>query len=271
MRRFKILFFWIFINKNNVGFVELLKFLVKPTIGILAKRYIHDISEGENDIKVVLKGCEHTLYWPKSFSLNRLDQVICETFDKKDWHYYQKEHTEIERGEYLLDIGTAEGLFPLTVQDRCSHIYLIEPGKTFKRTLEKTFEPVKNKITLYNTAVGNIDGEIMFSEDSLDGKITGDEGINAETTPICKMDTLMKDKKVTYIKADIEGFEQEMLKGAVETIKNNKPKIAITTYHDQNDPDEIIRLIKSYVPEYNHYVKGIYEKTPKPVLIHFWI
>ena len=49
MRRFKILFFWIFINKNNVGFVELLKFLVKPTIGILAKRYIHDISEGEND------------------------------------------------------------------------------------------------------------------------------------------------------------------------------------------------------------------------------
>ena len=73
------------------------------------------------------------------------------------------------------------------------------------------------------------------------------------------------------MKADIEGFELEMLKGAEQTIKNNKPKIAITTYHTQNNPKEIIDLIKSFVPEYNYYVKGIYEQTPKPVLIHFWI
>ena len=62
-----------------------------------------------------------------------------------------------------------------------------------------------------------------------------------------------------------------MLKGAEQTIKNNKPKIAITAYHTQNDPNEIIAIIKGFVPEYNYYVKGIYEMDPKPVMIHFWI
>ncbi|HYD89942.1 MAG TPA: FkbM family methyltransferase [Flavobacterium sp.] len=271
MRRFKILFFWIFINRNNVSFSEMLNFLFKPTINILAKKYVQETIEGDDDVKVVLKGYKYPLYWPKSFSFNRLDQVVCETFDSNDWHYYQKEHTEIKNGEHLLDIGTAEGLFPLTVQEMCTHIYLIEPGKTFNATLNKTFEPIQDKITIYNVAVGNEDGEIMFSEDSLDGKITNGTEANSEKITICRIDTLMKDKKVTYLKADIEGFEQEMLKGAAETIIRNKPKIAITTYHDQNNPDEIITLIKSYVPEYNYYVKGIYEKTPKPVLIHFWI
>jgi hypothetical protein len=89
---------------------------------------------------------------------------------------------------------------------------------------------------------------------------------------INKVDTLFnKVEKITYLKADIEGFEAEMLKGAEQTIKRNKPKIAITTYHTQNNPEEIISIIKEFVPEYNYYVKGIYEKTPKPVMIHFWI
>ena len=62
-----------------------------------------------------------------------------------------------------------------------------------------------------------------------------------------------------------------MLLGAEETIKTNKPKIAITSYHKENDPQKIITLIKSYVPEYNYFVKGIHGEEPKPVMIHFWI
>lgn len=62
-----------------------------------------------------------------------------------------------------------------------------------------------------------------------------------------------------------------MLIGAEETIKLNKPKIAITCYHEQNNSIEMIKLIKSYVPEYNYFVKGIHGEEPKPVMIHFWI
>ncbi len=272
MRRLKILFFWIFINKNNVGFIELLRFLTKPKIAGIAKKYGDRIVEDGDDYKVSFKGTDKILYWPTSFPLGRLDQVICETFDTSDWHYYQKEHTVIEPGEILLDIGTAEGLLSLLEIDECSHIYMVEPGGGFYKSLRKTFAPYQDKFTIFNVAVGNEDTEILFSDDSLNGKVVEGNEANAQKIALRKIDTLLSNnEKITYLKADIEGYEEEMLKGAEQTIKRNKPKIAITTYHGENDPKEIIRIIKSFVPEYKYYVKGIYEETPKPVLIHFWI
>jgi len=271
MRRLKILFFWFFSAKNNVSVFELISFLVKPTITVTAKKHLISINDDDDDYKVIFKGLEHPLYWPKTFSLYRFYQIISETFDVNDWHYYQKEHTEIVQGEILLDIGASEGLLPLAVAPICSHLYLVEPGMTFNKALQKTMAPYAAKTTIINAAVGNEDGEIYFSEDSLEGKVSKNADADTYKININKIDTLIGNRKITYLKADIEGFELEMLKGAAITISTNKPKIAITTYHEQNNPDEIIALIKSYVPQYNYYVKGIYEKTPKPVLIHFWI
>lgn len=271
MRRLKILFFWIFVNKNNVSFKELLQFLTKQKINTIAKKHIKAIHLNE-EYEVSFKVFSHKLFWPKNFTVNRLDQVVAETFDPNDWHFYQKDKTKIEKGEILLDIGTAEGLFPLIVIDECSHIYMVEPSTTFNKCLNKTFSNHLEKVTIFNTAIGNEDGMITFNEDSLDGMVSENNSDDCVQMSIHKVDTLFKNgEKITYLKADIEGFEAEMLKGAEQTIKRNKPKIAITTYHTQNDPNEIISLIKGFVPEYNYYVKGIYEKTPKPVMIHFWI
>ena len=271
MRRIKILFFWIFVNKNNLSFIELFQFLTKPKINTIAKQHIKTIHLND-EYEVLFHAFPHKLFWPKSFTINRLDQVIAETFDPKDWHYYQKKQTPIEKGEILLDIGTAEGLFPLTVVDVCNHIYIVEPSTTFNKCLKKTFSNHLDKVTIFNTAIGNEDGVITFNEDSLDGMISDVTTDDSQQISINKVDTLFKNgEKITYLKADIEGFEAEMLKGAEQTIKRNKPKIAITTYHTQNDPKEIIDLITGFVPEYKYYVKGIYEKTPKPVMIHFWI
>lgn len=271
MRRLQILFFWIFNNKNNISFKELIHFLLKPRINKIAQQHIEKIELNE-DYEVKFKTLQNKLYWPQNFSVNRLDQVVAETFDPNDWHFYQKEKTTIEEGEILLDIGTAEGLFPLTVVDVCGHIYMVEPSTTFNKCLNKTFSNHLHKVTIFNTAIGNEDGMITFNEDSLDGMISDSDSVDCVQMSIHKVDSLFKNgEKITYLKADIEGFEAEMLKGAEQTIKKNKPKIAITTYHTQNDPNEIISLIKGFVPEYNYYVKGIYEKTPKPVMIHFWI
>jgi FkbM family methyltransferase len=270
MRRIHILLYWLLGHRNNVSFTELIRFLIKPQIKTIAYQYIAALEKKE-DYEVTFHNYTGQLHWPSTFSLSRLYQVIAETLDKNDWHYYQKDKTVVTKGEIILDIGTAEGLFPLTVVDYCQHIYMIEPSKIFLGCLQKTFDNYTDKISLFNVAVGNQEGRIPFDENSLDGKVALDTEQSSYEIEIRKIDTLMENKKITYLKADIEGFEYEMLKGAEETIKKNKPKIAITTYHTQNNPKEIISLIKSFVPEYQYYVKGIYEETPKPVLIHFWI
>ena len=89
-----------------------------------------------------------------------------------------------------------------------------------------------------------------------------------------KMETidslLANEPVITYLKADIEGFELEMLKGAEKIIKKHKPKIAITCYHPENDSNKIIALLKEYVPEYNFYKKGVFHEEGRPVMIHLW-
>jgi hypothetical protein len=62
-------------------------------------------------------------------------------------------------------------------------------------------------------------------------------------------------EKVTFIKADIEGAEMEMLKGAKETILKNKPKLAICIYHSDEDMLQIAEWIHNIVPEYKLYVR----------------
>jgi FkbM family methyltransferase len=241
----------------------------KPKVKDIGSRYIKNIHKS-TDYEVSFTHTPHTLYWPANFSIDGIYQVTAETFDQDDWHFYQKKHTVIEDGEILLDIGTAEGLFPLAVVDKCEKIILVEPNKYFFAALQKTFRKHTHKVTIIHAAVGNKDGSITLQGESLSGQISEDVSAG-DMINIHKIDSILSDgQKITYLKADIEGFEQEMLKGAANTIKRNKPKIAITTYHPQNDAEEIIRLIKSYVPEYNFYVKGIYDVECKPVMIHFW-
>ncbi|WP_051197393.1 FkbM family methyltransferase [Flavobacterium soli] len=270
MRRIRIIFYWLFHTKNNIGFIELLKFLAKPKVDTIAKTFIQSIESIDEYYKVTFHNLSRDLYWPKKFSISGIYQVTSETFDTKDWHYYQHEKTTIDKGDILLDIGTAEGLFPLAVVDKCTHVYMIEPSQYFFKSLLKTFEQDIEKTTIFNVAVGAKKDKVFFNEDSLDGQIssnsTSNRSIDVET-----IDTLIGQNKITYLKADIEGFEYEMLQGAKETITKNRPKIAITTYHKQNNPTEIISLIKSFVPEYNYIVKGIHGEEPKPVMIHFWI
>jgi FkbM family methyltransferase len=269
MRRLKILWYWLFKIKNNINLIELLHFLFKPRVSIIANKYISQIVLKEF-YEISFHNLKHILYWPAKFSPKGVEQVTAETFDDQDWHFYQKQGTVIETGEILLDVGSAEGLFPLTVIDKCKEAILIEPNPEFYSALLQTFSPFNKKIRLIHAAVGNTDGHINIEGESLTGQVS--KYGSGTKVPICRIDSLIGlHQPITYLKADIEGFEYEMLRGAEQTIRKNKPKIAITTYHRENDSEKIIQLIKCFVPEYKHYVKGIYHEECKPVMIHFWI
>jgi FkbM family methyltransferase len=61
--------------------------------------------------------------------------------------------------------------------------------------------------------------------------------------------------EATYIKMDIEGAEMNALRGAAETIKKNKPKLAISVYHRKDDLLTIPSLIKSLCNKYVFYFR----------------
>ncbi|MCU0350597.1 MAG: FkbM family methyltransferase [Flavobacterium sp.] len=272
MRRVKILFYWLFKDKNNITFSILLQFLFKPSVTSIARPFIKEIKESDDHFFSVVKfhHFPEELFWPNSFPINRIYQVVAETFDTKDWHFYQKKHTEIKKGERLLDIGAAEGLFALAVAEKCEKIVMVEPSSSFVKALQQTFIKHSNKVEIVQAAVGDFCGEVPFEESSLDGSLYLSE-TSTNFVEIKTVDAIVGNQNITYLKADVEGFEQQVIAGATQTIKRCKPKIAITCYHKQNNADEMIAAIKAIVPEYQFYKIGVYQEGGKPVMIHGFI
>ena len=70
-----------------------------------------------------------------------------------------------------------------------------------------------------------------------------------------RLDDILKNERVTFIKMDIEGSEMDALRGAAELIKEQKPKLAICIYHSPEDMLEIPVYLKTLVPEYQIYIR----------------
>lgn len=60
---------------------------------------------------------------------------------------------------------------------------------------------------------------------------------------------------VTFIKMDIEGAEQAALRGAAGHIRRSHPKLAICTYHNNEDIWKIPRMIDEIQPGYCFYMR----------------
>ena len=91
-----------------------------------------------------------------------------------------------QQHDVILDVGTAEGLFILSVVDRCKKIVLIEPNDYFVSSLRRSFHNDLDKVSIYNVAVGAQAGEISFSSASLSSGVVS----NGESNIRKKMETI---------------------------------------------------------------------------------
>jgi hypothetical protein len=96
------------------------------------------------------------------------------------------------------------------------------------------------------------------------------DGVEVDVTTI---DDLFRDhdEPISYLKADLEGYDVEMLEGAVETIRRHTPRIAITTYHRAEHARTMERLLRRVHPAYQVRCKGIFQDTGSPVMLHAWV
>lgn len=85
------------------------------------------------------------------------------------------------------------------------------------------------------------------------GKIGQYKG-NTQTLSIDDLVTSENLSQVDFIKMDIEGAELYALKGASETIRKFKPKLAISVYHKPDDMIVIPEYIQSLNPDYQFYL-----------------
>lgn len=198
--------------------------------------------------------------------------------------------------DFYADIATGNDYFPLFITpQRKDHVFLdvgaydgntIESFQSYFPQYEKiyAFEPFEesaNKIKEKNFANTEV---VLAAASDYSGKkdfYCNDYGNLTMVTTILEkganhkkitlntvaIDDVVQDGKVTFVKMDIEGSELEALHGAAETIRNNKPFLAICAYHKKEDLITLIPYVKKLVPEYKVYLRH-HSKTPSDLVIY---
>lgn len=160
----------------------------------------------------------------KKKSIKKCYPVLQIEQDLESPHRYLTEDFNVNYGDVVIDIGAAEGNFSLSVIEKAAKVFIFEADSMWLEALEATFSPWKSKVEIISKFVSNID----------DGKN-------------CTIDNFFKNNKIDFIKMDVEGSELDVLKGSENLLeKNDNLKLAVCTYHRQNDAKDINALLTQH-------------------------
>lgn len=255
---------------SNLSIFDLLYNVFGPISKFKARPFLRSITEPVDGLRAVyFHGYQEPLYLPADLDHNFIYQIICELFRPEEWHYYETPETRVTADDYVLDAGAAEGLFTYLVAGRCRQIYAVEPLPAFISSMTKSFAALGN-VELIAAALGSKSDQGSLIGSGIGSVIVPDQTGSIVITTVDEL-IINQKRPLTYLKADLEGHERPMLAGARESISHYRPKIAITTYHKQNDHKFFMSFLESLNLGYQFKCRGIEERWGQPVMLHAWV
>jgi len=175
--------------------------------------------------------------------------------------YYPKDIINLKTNEVFIDCGVFDGNTIIDFVNRTGGQYDFiigfEPDEVMFQILKiRTLNYAR--CTIYNLGLHQGENEFYFSTRN-DGssKISYEQTMNKIKT-VSLDEFLFEQYHPTFIKMDIEGAEHSALMGMKKIITRDKPKLAISVYHKNNDIFEIPLLIKKLNPKYKIYLRHHY-------------
>jgi FkbM family methyltransferase len=169
-----------------------------------------------------------------------------------------------EPGAVALDVGANIGNHAIHLNRDFAEIHCFEPNpEVFRRLTDNIRSNRLANIRLHQAALGDCDDTLMFRE-NLEGNL-GASGFVDDDRPsghsrILRLPVFQADKlvrqlgitRVDFIKIDVEGFEQRVLKGLRETIAFNRPIVSFEFHGHLAGPDDFGKLT-ACLPDYQFY------------------
>ncbi len=194
---------------------------------------IEVLDDNESGLRYVMHEGKR-LYFKKRWSKKRIRLSFNELRKEQDIrspHCYETDGFKIEKGDVLVDIGAAEGIFALSNADKAGRIVLFESDKEWLEPLKATFAPWIEKVTIVNKFAGDVSNSKCVTLD----------------------DYFAPGDKLSFLKIDVEGAESRLLSGCKRILSDVKPlKIAICTYHKAEDEKELNEILVQYGLETSH-------------------
>ncbi len=169
-------------------------------------------------------------YLPKND--NHFNEYLSQAPEAEGRRIYQYHHIDkcfdymLQRPRNIaIDIGAHVGFWSFYLCKNFEMVHAFEPVKDFRDCFNLNVK-AKN-IKLYDCALGKEDSFISMEIDQSNSGKTHIK--NQDTTnkiPIKKLDDF-NFTKIDFIKIDVEGYEEFVIQGGLETLKKNRPLIII--------------------------------------------
>lgn len=146
--------------------------------------------------------------------------------------------TLMDSSKEFIDVGAHIGTWTLPFAKSCKRVHSFECSPRTYNFLcgNIALNGFDYKVKTYNIALGNETGNTTYYMRATDGGGNGcmrfecDKDVEEVTVPVATLDSFNL-TNIGLIKIDVEGFEQNVLEGASETLKNNNyPKIIFESW-----------------------------------------
>ena len=184
--------------------------------------------------------------------------------------YFDEDVVKFDEDEVLVDCGAYNGDSALAFIEAlgkqgvkgCRRIYAFEADCKNVEAMEKNLSAYDN-IEIVGKGVWDSVTELRFSNSGSTSSSFSDDGV---VIPVTTIDEVCAGQEVTFIKMDIEGSELKALRGAENTIRRCRPKLAVCVYHRKEDLITIPQYIRSLNPDYRFEFRNYSSDSLESVL-----
>ncbi len=181
---------------------------------------------------------------------------------------YESREVTIRPGDTVIDCGAHVGVFSRYALRRgAGRVIAIEPEPGNLACLETNLaeEISPGRVSVVRAGVWDENTRLTFFHfDENPAQDTflrrPQKAAELEGMQVLPLDEIVEQlglERVDFIKMDIEGSERNALRGARKTIARFKPRMAICTYHVDDDPGVIPAIVKEIESSYRIHAKDI--------------
>lgn len=170
-----------------------------------------------------------------------------------------------------IDVGVYRGVYSYQMSKLSSHVHSFEPNPLIYPYLKKNLNKIIKNLTLYNVALSDkskiVDLKVpnrfkvlnknnheeryklglatMHNENLLENNEYSLFKVRTE-----KLDNLIKNEKIGFIKIDVEGHEKKVLMGAEKIIKRCKPNLLVEI--EEKHTNEKVQNIVNFINDFGY-------------------
>ena len=174
----------------------------------------------------------------------------------------------VDKNLESVDVGVYRGVYTYKLSKISKHVHSFEPNPLLFSYLNKNLKKLAKNITLYENALSNVSSIVdlkvpkrfnTFNKKNYEEmyklgaatihkkNLLNNQDFTTFKIRTKKLDDVLPDNKIGFIKIDVEGHEENVLNGAVKIIKKNKPVllVEIEEKHSKKNVKETINFINS--------------------------